>query len=105
MNQNTLKLKVLFSSGLILAFSIAVVAPEMFNHFVAIALCLTLSYALLQVQTLFMHHFVFKGYLLPEKKTKAATKIIVTDEFQTRFKWCSEVNYDNYEIPTHLRKQ
>ena len=98
MASTTLKVKVLTAFGFLVATLGAAYAPEFAKHVLPLALCVFLAVVILHGKQILLGSLSYlRGCL--KASTPQATKTL------PNARWCNSVDYDNYYIPSYLRRQ
>ncbi|WP_217191081.1 hypothetical protein [Pseudomonas shirazica] len=98
MASTTLKVKVLTASGFLVATLGAIYAPQFASHILPFALCVFLAVVILNAEQILRGVLIYvRGWL--RASAPQATKTL------PNARWCSSVDYDNYYIPSYLRRQ
>ncbi|MBJ2264209.1 hypothetical protein [Pseudomonas sp. MF6787] len=98
MASTTLKVKVLTAFGFLVATLGAVYAPQFANHVLPLALCVFLAVVILNAGQILRGVLSYLRVCL-KASAPQATKTL------PNARWCSSVDYDNYYIPSYLRRQ
>ncbi|MCC9289587.1 hypothetical protein [Pseudomonas aeruginosa] len=98
MPSTTLKVKVLTAFGFLVAVLGAVYAPQYAKHVWPLTLCLFLAVVILNAE------LILRGVLSYLRGCLKASAPQATKTLRNA-RWCSSVEYDNYYIPSYLRRQ
>ena len=88
----------LTASGFLVATLGAIYAPQFARHILPFALCVFLAVVILNAEQILRGVLIYvRGWL--RASAPQATKTL------PNARWCSSVDYDNYYIPSYLRRQ
>lgn len=100
MVSTTFKVKVLAAYGMLLSLLLAGYAPEYAKPVLTFALCVIIAVVLFNAE-----HIVRDVTQFIRARAKASRPQAVKLKDAPTIDWCSHVDYDNYFIPTYLRRQ
>lgn len=93
-----LKVKVLTASGFLVATLGSAYAPQFAKHVLPLTLCVFLSVIIFNAEQILRGVLSYlRGCL--NASAPQATKTL------PNARWCSSIDYDNYYIPSYLRRQ
>lgn len=98
MASTSLKIKVLTAFGFLIVMLGAAYAPQFVKHVLPLTLCVFLAVVILNAEQILVSLLRYiRGCLVAS--TPQATKILPSA------RWCTTIDYDNYYIPSYLRRQ
>ncbi|MBA1264343.1 MULTISPECIES: hypothetical protein [Pseudomonadaceae] len=101
MASTTLKVKVLTAFGFLVAMLGAVYAPQFAKQILPFAFCVFLAVVLLNAEQILLGVSRYLRSCLKASYPQA-TK---TSQVAANASWCDSIDYDNYYIPSYLRRQ
>lgn len=100
MDTTTLKVKVLTAFGFLLVLIGALYAPQLVKQLQPFAICVVIVAVLFNIEYILLTVLSFLHGVMKATPPQAI-KVAVTPDS----KWCDHIDYDNYYIPSYLRRQ
>ena len=101
MESTSLKINVLTASGVLVVVFGVVYAPQLMQALLPFASCVVLAALLLNAEQL-LQAIIRSLHRRRQLSTRQATRSVHS---ATRIQWCAHIDYDQYFIPTYLRRQ